>query len=130
MLKSLRKKGVAKKIFIVLAIVIVPAFVLWGSASLLRSQKSSYAGKIFGKKVSFDEFQESLRAVQTRGLLQFGENFYKIQRFLNLELEAWDRLILLYEAKKKRIRVTDQEVIGRIAEIPFFQRNGKFDQKI
>src|SRR3989338_6391314 len=120
MLKALRKKGVAKKIFICLAIVIVPAFVLWGSASLLRSQRSSYAGKISGRKVSFDEFQESLRAVQTQALMQFGENFYKIQRFLKLNLEAWDRLILLQEAKRRRIKVSDQEVIEEINQLPFF----------
>lgn len=130
MLKALRKKGVAKKIFIVLAVVIVPAFILWGSASLLRSQqKYSYAGKILGRKVSFDEFQESLRAVQTQALIQFGENFYKIQRFLKLELEAWDRLILLQEAKKRKIKISDQEVIDEIGKLPFFQRNGRFDEK-
>jgi peptidyl-prolyl cis-trans isomerase D len=129
MLKALRKKGVAKKIFITLAIVIVPAFVLWGSASLMRSQKYSYAGKIFGRKVSFDEFQESLRATQTQALLQYGENFYKIQRFLNLENEAWGRLILLQEARKRRIHVSDQEVVESISQMPFFQRDGRFDEK-
>jgi len=130
MLKALRKKGVAKKIFVVLAIVIVPAFVLWGSASLLRSQRNAYAGKIFGRKVSFDEFQESLNAVRTQALMQFGENFYKLQRFLSLEQEAWDRLILLHEAKKRRTRISDQEVIEEISKLPFFQKNGKFDDKI
>lgn len=129
MLKALRKKGVAKRIFIALAIVIVPAFVLWGSASMMRSQRYSYAGKIFGRRVSFDEFQESLRAVQTQALIQFGENFYKIQRFLKLEAEAWDRLILLQEARKRKIRVFDQEVIETISQLPFFQRDGRFDEK-
>ncbi|MDP3142791.1 MAG: SurA N-terminal domain-containing protein [Candidatus Omnitrophota bacterium] len=130
MLRVLRKKGVAKKIFVVLAVVIVPAFVLWGSASLLRSQqKYSYAGKILGRKVSFDEFQESLRAVQAQALLQFGEDFYKIQRFLKLELEAWDRLILLQETKKRKIKISDQEVVDEIGKLPFFQKNGKFDEK-
>lgn len=130
MLKNLRKKGFAKKIFIILAVVIVPAFVLWGSASLLRSQRYSYAGKIFGRKVSPGQFQESLQAIQIQGLLQFGANFFKLQPFLNLNAEAWDRLILLQEARKKRIKASDAEVIEEIKQIPFFQREGQFDNKL
>lgn len=130
MLKNLRKKGFAKRIFIVLAVVIVPAFVLWGSASLLRSQRYSYAGKIFGRKVSLEQFQESLRAVQIQGIIQFGENFFKLQQFLNLSAEAWDRLILLQEARKRKIKAPDQEVIEEIKQLPFFQRDGEFDDKL
>ena len=61
MIKLLRNKKVQKKIWIVLAIIIVPAFVLWGSASLLRGPKEekhsatenevSLAGKGFTQEV-------------------------------------------------------------------------------
>ena len=102
MLKALRKKEVAKKILYVLAAIIIPAFVLWGSGSLIRDRsKSNYAGEIFGKRISFDQYRDSLLAVKNLAIIKFGENFFKIQGFLNLEGEAWDRLILL----RIRIRV-------------------------
>lgn len=131
MLKILRKKENAKKVLWLLAIIIVPAFVLWGSASILRNQgKENYAGKIFGRKISFEEFNRGLQAVQTQAIMQFGDNFYKVQKFLNLKLETWDRLILLHEARKYKIKVTDNEVTEAIKKYPFFQRNGKFDLRI
>jgi peptidyl-prolyl cis-trans isomerase D len=129
MLKSLRKKGVAKKILVVLAVVIVPAFVLWGSATLLRTQKYSYAGRIFGRNVSFLEYQKALRAVQNQAIMQFGEEYEKLQRFLNLETEAWERLILIQEARKRGIRVANNEVVETISKMPFFQKDDKFDDR-
>ena len=62
--------------------------------------------------------------------MKFGDNFYKLQSFLNLEKEAWDRLILLYEARKRRIKVSNNEVVDKIKEFPFMQTNGKFDSKL
>ena len=131
MLKVLRKKGVAKKILIGLAIIIIPAFVLWGSGSMIRSRKGpNYAGVIFGKKIDFDQYNNSLLACKNQAIMMYGDNFYKMQKFLNLKAEAWDRLILLHEAKRRKIKVTDSEIIERISKYPFFQKDGKFDNKI
>jgi peptidyl-prolyl cis-trans isomerase D len=131
MLKALRKKEVAKKILYVLAAIIIPAFVLWGSGSLIRGRSSeNYAGEIFGKKISLDQFRNSLIAVKNQAIIKFGDNFFKIQQFLNLDKEAWDRLILLYEARKRKIKVLDSEVVNRIQGLPFLQTNGQFDAKL
>lgn len=131
MLKALRKKEVAKKILYVLAAIIIPAFVLWGSGSLIRGRSSeNYAGEIFGKKISFDQFRNSLLAVKNQAIIKFGDNFFKIQQFLNLDKEAWDRLILLYEARKRKIKVLDNEVVKRIQSLPFLQTNDQFDVKL
>lgn len=131
MLKKLRQKKTAKKVWIILALIITPAFVLWGSGSLLRSkQEIRFAGKIFGRKVPLSEFQEALEACRNQAIIQFGENFNQVQKYLNLEEQAWERLILLQEAKKRRISVSDQEVVGLIQSYPFFQKKGVFDQGI
>lgn len=131
MLKFLRKKENAKKVLWALAIIIVPLFVLWGSVSPMRGiKKENYAGKIFGKKVSYEEFNDCLQAVKTQAIIQFGDNFYKVQRFLNLESETWDRLILLYEVHKHKITATNKEVIEAIKKYPFFQGEGKFDPRM
>jgi peptidyl-prolyl cis-trans isomerase D len=131
MLKALRHKKTAKKVWIILAAIIVPAFVLWGSGSLIRSkQESNYAGMIFGKKVSLLEYKDALDAVKNSAVMQFGDKFSEMRQFLNLERQAWERVILLYEAKKRKIKASDREVISLIQAYPFFQRNGRFDNRI
>ena len=131
MLKKLRKRKTAKKIWIILTILILPAFVFWGFGSFIRSkQEITYAGKIFGKKVSLLEYKDTLEAVKNQAIIQFGDNLSEIEKKLNLESMAWDRLVLLVEAKKRKINVTDQEVIALIKSYPFFQRKGQFDNQI
>ncbi len=132
MLKRLRKKKTAKKIWIILTILILPAFVFWGFGSFMRSkQETTYAGKIFGKKISLLEYKDALDAVRNQAIIQFGDNLSEIERKINLESLTWDRLLLLAEAKKRKINVTDQEVIELIKSYPFFQaRKGQFDNQI
>ncbi|MDD5238542.1 MAG: SurA N-terminal domain-containing protein [Candidatus Omnitrophica bacterium] len=131
MLKNLRKKKTAKKIWIILAFLVLPPFVLWGSGSLMRSKtQADFKGKIFGKTISYLEYRDALDAVKNSGIMQFGDKFSEIEKHLNLESQAWDRLILLHEAKKRKIDATDREVIGLIESYPFFQRKGAFDNRI
>lgn len=129
MLKFLRKKGNLKKIMWGLAILIIPAFVLWGSGSAVRSRgQPKYAGKIFGKKVSFRQYSEALLACRNQGLLIYGEGFNKIAKYLDLEEQAWERLILLEQAKKEDLQVPDKEVIDFIERPPLFQKQGRFNR--
>ncbi|NQT06400.1 MAG: SurA N-terminal domain-containing protein, partial [Candidatus Omnitrophica bacterium] len=105
MLRQLRQKKVMKKILWVLAILIIPAFVLWGATGL-RDQPN-HAGMVFGKKVLFSEYREAYNAVRNRALMTYGSKFYDMQEKLNLEEETWSYIIMLEEAKKKRIKVSD-----------------------
>lgn len=131
MLKKLRHKKTAKKIWIFLCILIVPAFVFWGLGGALKSrQESNYVGRIFGKKISLLEYKDALDATRNQAIMQFGDNFSQIQKYLNLESQAWERLLLLAEAKKRKIRVSNEEVIALIESYPFFQRRGQFDNRI
>lgn len=129
MLKNLRKKKVAKKVWIVLALLIVPAFVLWGSGSLIRNkEQGDYKGKILGKRISRLEYREALDAVKNSAIMEFGDKFSEVEEYLDLESRAWERLLLLYEAKRRKIGATDAEVVGLIESYPFFQRKGVFDK--
>jgi peptidyl-prolyl cis-trans isomerase D len=131
MLKKLRQKKTARKIWILLAILVVPAFVLWGSGSSIRSkQETTYAGKIFGKEISFLKYKDALEAVRNQAIMQLGDNFSEMQKYLNLENQAWERLILLDEVKKRKIKANNQEVIELIKGYPFFQKKGQFDPVI
>ena len=132
MLRKLRKKKTAKKIWIVLAAVVVPAFVLWGSGSLSRStDKSSYAGTIFGRKISLLEYQDSLEAVKNQAIIQFGDKLPEMQKYLNLETQAWERLIVLAQARSRRLKASDEEIIKLLQGYPFFKNSrGQFEDKL
>jgi len=130
MLRQLRNKETAKKILIGLAAVIIPAFVLWGAGSATRQRRGpSFAGTIFGKKVSFDEYGQSWRAVKNEALMKY-DNFDEIYKELDLEGEAWIRMILLREAERYKIKASDEEVRQAIGSLPFFVRNNRFDMML
>jgi peptidyl-prolyl cis-trans isomerase D len=129
MLRQLRSKKVAKKLLIGLAIIIIPAFVLWGAKSSSRKGGPTSAGTIFGAKISFDEYATNWRAVRNDAMMRY-EDFHKIYKQLDLEQQAWDRLILLHEAKRQRIRVSNEEVIETIRGFSFLIRDNKFDNEL
>lgn len=131
MLKKLRKRKTAKRIWIILTILILPAFLFWGVGSFMRNKEdASYVGKIAGRKVSLTEYKEALAAARNQAIIQFGENISEVQDKINLGALAWNRLILLTEAKRRNIKVGDREVIELIQSYPFFQRKGRFDDQI
>ena len=131
MLKLLRKKGVAKKILWVIAIVIILSFGFFGTAYLLTGRETtSDAGKIFGRNIPLNVFNDAYQQVRIQAIIRFGDKFRDIAQFLDLEAQTWDRLILLREAKKRKIKITDQDVIKGIQQYPFFQRDGRFDPQL
>lgn len=128
MFKLLRKKEITKKIIWVIAILIIISFGFMGTANLLIGKSdANYAGKLFGKKVSITDFRKFYQSVRLQALLQFGDKFNEVQPYLNLEQQTWNHLMLRHESKKRKITVTDQEVVQYIQQYPFFQRDGQFD---
>jgi len=124
MFKPLRNKKLMKIIMWCLII----TFALWGAGSVARTSRN-YAGIIFGEKIPPQQYSRAYYAVFNRAKMVYGDKLPKMQKFLNLEGQAWDRLILLYYAKKKRIKANNKEVVERVASIPFFQSEGSFNQK-
>ena len=129
LLKFLRKKNVMKRIMLVIASLIIPAFVLWGVGSAVRSSKKDYAGEISGQKVPLKDYIESWEACRNQYLLIYGKRFNEIAKFINLEEKAWERLVLLKLANEQKIKVTNKEIIQNITASPLFQRDGVFDEK-
>ncbi|MFH0838815.1 MAG: SurA N-terminal domain-containing protein [Candidatus Omnitrophota bacterium] len=121
-IKHLRKY--LKPVFWVLAALIVPAFVFWGIGSAVKAKDLSYVGKIFGKKLYYDEFKNTLNWLVVS---KYGDNIHNISKYPTIYEEAWRRLILLEEAKKKNIRVSAKELARYIMFMPHFQRNNTFD---
>lgn len=132
MLRLLRKKETAKKaIFWVLIAVTVLAFTLWGAGAYKEKNKTpNFAGMIFKHRVSYREYQKARLACANSARLRFGDYYSKIEAYLNLDYQAWVRLILLDYAKKERIKISDKEVVEQIASIPFFVKGGRFNNEI
>jgi len=129
MLDILRKKGVNKTILWGIAVIIILSFGVFGTANRFDNSVNS-AGSMYGHNVSGKDFQEAYLDARDQAIRLYGDEFFKNGNRLDLEQEAWDRLILLKEAQKRGISVTDQEVVADIATIPFFQRSGQFDQSL
>lgn len=117
-----------KRIMWVLAILIIPAFVIWGAGTSAKdkSNKPGYAGKLFGKKVSYEDYNNMWNVARDYAVKSFGNNVP--QEYINQM--AWSRLILIEEAKMEKLTITDREVVEKIASFPAFQRNGSFDKKL
>ena len=131
MLKIFRKQKFVKKIFYLLAIIIVPSFIFWGSSSVIRErQTKGSAGKIFGKKISYDEYLGALNAWRNQLKIKFGDKAHQIENILDANGAVWDRLILRYGIKKAKIRVSNDELTKHITSLPFLQKDGAFDPEL
>ncbi|KPK42527.1 MAG: hypothetical protein AMJ78_02240 [Omnitrophica WOR_2 bacterium SM23_29] len=125
MLKKIRKNA---KIFLWLLII---AFVIWLAADvILTRQGGAYAGVMFGRKVPFSEYKKAWEAARTTAIFTYGDKFRKVAENLNLDEEAWNRLILLHEAKRQGLRSDDSEVVNLIKDMAIFKdKGGNFDRK-
>ncbi|MFH1857404.1 MAG: peptidyl-prolyl cis-trans isomerase [Candidatus Omnitrophota bacterium] len=124
------------KVFLwAMAILIIPSFVLWGVGSGIRNRsRAMEAGFLFGRQVPWDEFDAAHRSTQ---MFLYLSELRAYAQFIDPVALAWDRLMLLREAKRRRIGVSNEEVVRYIQRIPEFQTTqktgpgiiGRFDQK-
>ncbi len=129
MLSILRHKGVSRKILWAVAIIDILSFGVFGTAYRLDNNINT-AGKVYGKSVPLREFERAYLDSRDQAIISYGDRFFKMGQQLDLEREAWTRIILSREAQKRNITATDKEVVDYIAQLPFFQSAGKFDQSI
>ncbi|MBI3312420.1 MAG: SurA N-terminal domain-containing protein [Candidatus Omnitrophica bacterium] len=111
--------------------VAVGGMILWlaFSATTLQRVQESAAGILFGRPVQAQEYRKALEAVTHAAVLRFGDRFRDQVRPSEMEQQAWERLILLTEARRLGIRVSDQEVVEEVQKIPLFQtKEGQFDR--
>lgn len=108
MLKTIRKNT---KI-IVWSVIL--AFSLWGAYSVTSEIRSDsmYAGKVFGQKISHQEFNGFFRSS-----LLFSDKDPAQQTPEALRAAAWQGVIFSREAKQQKIEVTDEEVRKQILEL-------------
>ncbi len=92
------------------------------------------AGRIFDKRISGDVFypllQSEQAAIKEEWKQQLGGQIPpSLEPVLTQQAVAqtWNTLMLLEEAKRRRIMVSDQDVLAAIEAMPTFQVNGRFD---
>ncbi|MDP3730406.1 MAG: SurA N-terminal domain-containing protein [Candidatus Omnitrophota bacterium] len=135
MLKLFRKKIVMKIILWGLVIIVVPAFVMWGGAGSSRSKDKGpgYVGIVGNRKVSFDELSGALSGVRSQIILNYFNQPKALEALLSnkpiLAKLAWDRILMMEEAKKAGMKISDKEVVEALRSHPLFLRNGTFDDR-
>jgi hypothetical protein len=128
MMKFLRNKTVQKRLYIVLAVAILPPFLFWGvSVSGKGGSFSSALGLIGRQKITVKDYLQSVQAVERQVEMMFGSKAGRAVPRAHLYGQAWDRILLLHYAKTKKIRASDQEVVAWISNQPLFQKQGVFD---
>ncbi|MBU1912398.1 MAG: peptidyl-prolyl cis-trans isomerase [Candidatus Omnitrophica bacterium] len=117
-----------KRIMWGLAILIIPAFVIWGAGTSAKNKdnKPDYAGKLFGKKISYDDYSDMWNVSRDYAIKSFGNNV----PVEVIDQMAWSRIIMTEEAKREKLAVADKEVVEKLTSFPMFQRNGSFDKKL
>jgi peptidyl-prolyl cis-trans isomerase D len=114
-------------------LIIIVVFIFWGVGSF-RSRKASVLAYVNGEPIYYEEFLTIYRQVIESYRARFKDFNEDWVKRLNLKQTILDQLIerrlLLQEAKKIRLIVTDEEVWQIINQYPIFQKEGQFDQKI
>jgi peptidyl-prolyl cis-trans isomerase D len=131
MLKAMRKS--ARRL---LWIVIVPlsiVFILYFSG-VGRIRRENVVASVNGKGITREVYYKQLERLYQEMRERMGEKFdEEMAKALGLKGAALNRLIerelLLQEAKRERIRVSDQELRKEIRSYPAFQTKGKFDKE-
>jgi len=104
-----------RKMVPVIIWIIVISFALWGVENIFISlqEESKGVGKIFGKTVSFKQFQDALKTAELFSQKPSGEKI----SIEELEDSAWQNIVLGFQAKREKIAVTDAEVKSEIERL-------------
>ncbi len=94
---------------------VILAFALWGGFSVGTQfkQDGRYAGQVFGKKISFQEYDRFYRATQ---IFAAPESDKDVDPEM-LRQSAWQAVIFSREAKQRQIEVSDSEVREQVLNL-------------
>jgi len=129
-----RKKRNMRIILWLVALMIIPGFLIWGINISGTQRRQSCAAIVNGKPITYREFYTRLSDVEDRYRQIFGDKYSEIRDKLNIEKGVLEEIIrekiLLQEARKRRIRIFDNEIVEAVKSDPVFKdKNGKFDEK-
>lgn len=110
--------------WIIAAVLILPFIIFFHATGQSPKGPGGAAGTVFGKSISWDEF-----ATQRQWLArQFAEQVRQAPALIEelLTRYTWERIMLLEEAKRRRLRVDDAELVALLERQEVFQEGGRF----
>ena len=132
MLSFLRKNAGTWLIKLLLGAIVV-VFVFWGVGSF-RNRGEGWAAKIDGEPITLEQYNQAYTQLVEYYRKAYGQQFNEeLIKMLNLKGKALDQLIdkqlLLREADRLKLIVTDEELAAAVRAMPVFQEDGLFSAK-
>ncbi len=129
----MRKKAGSFLIKLILGAIVI-VFVFWGVGSYSEKRRLRVA-IVNGEAISIMEYNEAYNQIMERLKQQFGNNLNDdLLKMMNVKQQALnqiiDRRILLNEADRLNFNADPQELADTIRNIPAFQDNGVFNQRL
>jgi len=133
MLRILREHASSWMLKGILVLVAV-SFISWGGYSYFREKKVTYAAQVNGVTIGAREYYDALQTEIKQYREALGPSFSeKMVEELHLKDKTLDGLIdkilIIQEAKRLVLSVSDEELREAIESIPAFQENGQFDNR-
>ena len=133
-MKFFRKKKNMKIILWVIAILIIPGFLIWGVGIGGSGRSQYYAATVNKEPITLREYYKQLGEVEEQYRKIFGDKASELLKGLNIEqgvLEGMIReKILLQEARRRRIKVLNSEIVEVVKSDPsFLDEKGRFDER-
>jgi peptidyl-prolyl cis-trans isomerase D len=135
MLTSMRKhfKKLSLTLWLVIAAFIGTMFFVWSGVSKSSKTEQGLIALVNGTKVYGTELGNMMRMLESIYKEQLGDNYEQYAKNLNFKDMALERIIsdrlLLMEAQKLGVGVSDNELSDYIKQVPDFRTNGVFDIK-
>ena len=135
MFKFLKKKKNLRRVYWVLAILIIPTFIWWGVGVGVGRPEKNLVAKINRVPITKQEYYVALENLTHNYRKILGDKFTdETVKELKLREKALEMLIreelLSQEIKRQRIRVQDDAILARIKKEPvFLDKEGKFDEE-
>jgi peptidyl-prolyl cis-trans isomerase D len=131
MMKFLRSQS--QTVLIVILAVIGLGFLFYGnSGSFLTTGGNTPTdfGRIDGEDLSVADLYDAIHNTRNEMVLEALEGRERNLTQAQLAQEAWRQLLLLHEAGKLHIDVSDREMIAYIQSRPEFQKNGVYSPEL
>ncbi len=134
MLELMRKHAQSWLIKVALGGIII-TFVLWYGWPSTNEKSRDYVAKVNDSKISYDQFRTVYDTELEKIRMRFKGNvppelIEKLDLKKGVLQGLVHRALLLQEAEKLGLKVTDQDVIDDLKYNPAFQRDGQFDESI
>jgi peptidyl-prolyl cis-trans isomerase D len=115
-------------------ILVAVTFISWGGYSFIRGKRNDYAAKVNGIPIGWKEYNDTFQNTVKQYREIMGSSFSdKLIDELKLKNRILDELIskilIIQEASRLGITVTEEELRNSIQSLPNFQINGQFDPR-